>query len=161
MTESPNGAFLAPFHAILDGRPRDTFAVSISGPEGVVFRSVTLILAHHFGGIETQTEYQSKHPESLGISSVDLMNMGVSATGINPLAARPTIIPRSSWWGSLPLGELNSPRWLPSYRNITHAIIHHTGAAAHKQPADSSISRRLGRSIWRWHADGSDASANA
>jgi len=144
LTESPNGAFLAPFHAILDGRPRDTFAVSISGPEGVVFRSVTLILAHHFGGIETQTEYQSKHPESLGISSVDLMNMGVSATGINPLAARPTIIPRSSWWGSLPLGELNSPRWLPLQKHYPRDHPPYWSRCA-QQPTDSSISRRLGQ----------------
>jgi len=58
--------------------------------------------------------------------------------------------------GSLPLGELNSPRWLPSYRNITHAIIHHTGAAAHNnQPTPASAADWV-RSIWRWHADGSD-----
>lgn len=78
----------------------------------------------------------------------------------SPLSARPTIIPRSSWWGNLPLGELNSPRWPPSYRNITHAIIHHTGADAHNNQPTQAVAADWVRSIWRWHATSTSGGHN-
>jgi len=66
----------------------------------------------------------------------------------NPTSSppRPTIISRAQWWGDLPAGDLNSPRWAPVYGNISHAIIHHT---VHPNNPEDPMS--VVRSIWRDH----------
>lgn len=57
------------------------------------------------------------------------------------------IVRRSEWWGSLPISELNSPRWPVKYIIVTHIIIHHT--------VDAEIldSRERIRKLWRYQAN--------
>lgn len=141
LSRARDGEFLAPFHAIVSGRPRNAFAVSITSPEGVALRSVTLVLAHHFA-VEPALDREGNPIQTA---------TGTSVTSSNLLASRPPIIARSSWWGSLPVGELNSPRWPPAYQSITHAIIHHTADAHNSQPTQAEAANWV-RSIWRWHA---------
>ena len=150
LSRAGDGEFLAPFHAIVGGRPRNAFAVSITAPQGVALRSVTLVLAHHFG-VEPALD---RGGDTLQAAT------GTSVTSSNLLASRPPTIARSSWWGSLPVGELNSPRWPPAYHNITHAVIHHTGAAPHNDQPTHEAAADWVRSIWRWHATSTSGGHN-
>jgi len=70
----------------------------------------------------------------------------------NKVIASPSIriIPRDDWWGNLPPGELIPSRPLSYRSNITHVIIHHTGAIQHNNHTSREAVEWV-RSIWRHH----------
>ncbi|MBT9141566.1 MAG: hypothetical protein DDT30_02166 [Dehalococcoidia bacterium] len=85
-------------------------------------------------------DHRSPAPIELGNGS----EAEIDITANSP--ARPTIIPRSTWWGNLPPAQLHQPVRADHYHNISHAVIHHTTCA--NNPADPAENVR---SIWRGH----------
>ena len=120
-----------------ESRVHTDFEVRVRAPRGISLTFARLLFAN------TTTISGLKVTGLLGEPS------SRKASAITAFAAfpRPPIIPRSDWWGNLPPGELNSPRWAPIYRNITHALIHHTVTA--NNPPDP---KEVVRSIWIYHA---------
>ncbi|MBS3943359.1 MAG: N-acetylmuramoyl-L-alanine amidase [Dethiobacter sp.] len=130
--------YVAPFYMAVWGEVHQEFEITLTFPAGVKIKTLGLHLANHRNNAES--------------SGFELGLRSQEDTAVQSLPGRPTIIPRSQWWGDLPSSDLNSPRRPPVYRNITHAIIHHTGAHPHNDQPTAADAANWVRSIWRWNA---------
>jgi hypothetical protein len=108
------------------------------------------------------TEFEIQIPDefmpsgsSISVMLVDARNSRVEAFPEEPLRNRstldlhPTIVPRSGWWGDLPIAYLSPTNYTPEYISITHAIVHHTAGANNPPDPAQDI-----RSIWYYHVFG-------
>ncbi|MCI0553794.1 MAG: N-acetylmuramoyl-L-alanine amidase, partial [Anaerolineae bacterium] len=132
--ETPSGLFWSHLYVTLDGSLHNEYEVRIKAPENVSVRFLRISVADASDGLNVDhTLVKSSQQKS------------VEATTSVP---QPTIIPRSDWWGSLPSGEINSPRWSPVTITISHAVIHHT--VNYNNPPNPA---QIVRQIWDDHAN--------
>lgn len=80
-------------------------------------------------------------PTAGAAAGAEASQFAVEAAGL----AKPSVVSRTSW--RCPEGQA-SPRWSPSYRSVTHMVIHHT--ATTNSASDWSAQVRI---IWQYHAN--------
>ena len=132
--ESPSGLFWSPLYIPSDFGVHTDFEIGLRAPIGVSLTSVRVCAVNASAGLKI-SGFVGELPRK---------------TATIPLAApsRPPIITRSEWWGDLTPDELDSPRWRPSFQDITHALVHHT-VTTNNPPNPAQVVR----DIWMQHAN--------
>jgi len=132
--ENLAGLFWSALYIPPDCNTRTQFEVRLRPPEEVRISFARISVADTSSGLLVTQSFEKEVEEDTMVTEEPL---------------RPPIITRSEWWGDLPPEELYSPRWWPpTYRDITHSIIHHT--VTYNNPPNPA---QVVRSIWHYHAN--------
>jgi hypothetical protein len=133
--DSPSGLYWGHLYVINDSKVHSDFEVMLDVPAEISLSFVRISVADVSAGLRINS-FRNGDTQRASVTSA--------------LAAysQPGILTRSEWWGALPPSELSSPRWPPVYRDITHALIHHT--VTENNPANPA---QVVRNIWHFHAN--------
>ncbi len=129
---TPSGFYWSELFLTPDENAHDEFEVKLVAPEGASVASMKVSVA----------DASVPDGEAFQVQG-----------GVDPLQAAapgdaPDIITRNQWWGSLPAGEINAPRWKPVKITVTHGILHHTATINDPENPSQQI-----RNIWHYHAN--------
>ena len=129
-SETPSTLYWSELAFTADGVAHSDFELEL--PDGLL-RSATLIRVILVDATDAQ---RLQFPQEL-------------KPGSAPLELRPPVVPRSSWWGSLPPEYLNPTNYVPQYISITHAVVHHTAGVNNPPDPAQDV-----RGIWYYHVFG-------
>jgi len=132
--ETPSGLFWSHLYITPDGGVHTDYEVQIQAPRNTSLRYMIISVADASAGLKVSGTVAAQPPTKSG--------------DVIASFAQPTIIPRSDWWGNLPAGEINAPRWAPVAITISHAVLHHT--VDYNNPANPA---QIVRQIWDYHAN--------
>ena len=129
--ENPSGLYWSGLYMTPGGALNEDAEITLSCPPGVRLTTLQVMTAGILPEPTTTTLFTP--------AERSLRNAG---------PARPAIIPRSAWWGSLPPDSLN-PLFGPILISISHAVVHHTAGANNPPDPPQEV-----RSIWNLHVYG-------
>lgn len=125
--DSPSGLYWSMLYATPDARADNEFEVVIRTPHQRALTELRISAA----------DARSQPSEDDRTARISDLNE----------TAKPEILGRAGWWGSLPDDELE-PGYTPRQISITHAAVHHTVTV--NEPPDPA---QVIRQIWDWHVN--------